>query len=107
NHFSDVQPVITRESHLKRWEKGGKEFKDKYNTLYGVQPSDHSYKGYDAARYFGNLLAKYGDNYRDCIIKDEPEGLFSIYAFDYDQGWGFVNQAVSFKSYQGASFQLN
>lgn len=107
NHFSDFQPVITTESHLKGWARSVKEFKDQYYTLYGVQPSDHSYKGYDAARYFGNLLAKYGDNYRDYITKEKFEGLFSTYAFDYNQGWGFVNQAVSFKSYQGASFQLN
>ncbi|MBD1421485.1 hypothetical protein H8B21_07890 [Sphingobacterium chuzhouense] len=105
--FGDFRPVITSESHLKSWTRGTKEFKDKYYSLYSVNPSDYSYKGYDAARYFGNLLAKYGDNYSEHITKEKFEGLFSTYAFDYNEAWGFVNNTVSFKSYQGSSFQLN
>src|SRR5690606_10662751 len=54
--FGDFQPVITTESHMKTWARGAKEFKDQYYSLYGVNPSDYSYKGYDAAKYFGNLL---------------------------------------------------
>src|SRR5690606_40717404 len=83
-----------------------KEFKDQYYSLYGVNPSDYSYKEYDAAKYFGNLLAKYGDDYPEYITKEKFEGLFSTYSFDYNESWGFVNNAVSFKSYQGSSFQL-
>lgn len=104
--FGDFQPVITTESHMKTWARGAKEFKDQYYSLYGVNPSDYSYKGYDAAKYFGNLLAKYGDDYPEYITKEKFEGLFSTYSFDYNESWGFVNQAVSFKSYQGSSFQL-
>ncbi|PRD56434.1 hypothetical protein C5749_04070 [Sphingobacterium gobiense] len=105
--FGDFRPIITAESHLKTWTREAKEFKENYYSLYGVSPSDHSYKGYDAARYFGNLLAKYGDNYPEHITKEKFEGLFSAYMFDYNESWGFVNKAVSFKSYQGSSFQLN
>ncbi|NGM63700.1 hypothetical protein G5B43_00285 [Sphingobacterium sp. SGR-19] len=105
--FVDFRPVITSESHLKSWTRETKEFKDKYYSLYNVNPSDYSYKGYDAARYFGNLLAKYGDNYSEHITKEKFEGLFSTYAFNYNEAWGFINNAVSFKSYQGSSFQLN
>lgn len=104
--FGDFQPVITTESHMKTWARGAKEFKDQYYSLYGVNPSDYSYKGYDAAKYFGNLLAKYGDDYPEYITKEKFEGLFSTYSFDYNESWGFVNNAVSFKSYQGSSFQL-
>ncbi|HLT86404.1 MAG TPA: hypothetical protein VKZ57_02370 [Sphingobacterium sp.] len=105
--FGDFRPVITSESHLKTGARGMNEFKDKYYALYSVNPSEYSYKGYDAARYFGNLLAKYGDNYSEHITKEKFEGLFSTYSFDYNEAWGFVNNAVSFKSYQGSSFQLN
>lgn len=105
--FGDFRPVITSESHLKAWGRGTKEFNDTYYSLYGVNPSDHSYKGYDAARYFGSLLAKYGDTYPEHITKEKFEGLFSTYQFDYNEAWGFVNSAVTFKSYQGTSFQLN
>lgn len=104
--FGDFRPVITSENHLKTWARGTNEFKEKYYALYSVNPSDYSYKGYDAARYFGDLLAKYGENYPEHITKEKFEGLFSTYSFDYNEAWGFVNNAVSFKSYQGSSFQL-
>lgn len=105
--FGDFRPVITTESHLIASGRGAKAFQDNYYSLYGVTPSDHSYKGYDAARYFGNLLAKYGDTYAEHITKEKFKGLFSTYAFDYNNTWGYVNNAVSFKSYQGSSFQLD
>src|SRR5690606_4979558 len=105
--FGEFRPVITTKSHLKTAARCMNDFKDKYYALYSVNPSEYSYKGYDAARYFGNLLAKYGDNYSEHITKEKFEGLFSTYSFDYNEAWGFVNNAVSFKSYQGSSFQLN
>ena len=105
--FASFNPVITTESHLKSWTGEVKKFRDSYYTLYGVHPSDHSYKGYDAARYFGTLLAKYGENYRDHLTKERFNGLFSAYEFSYNQASGFVNSALSFKTYRGSSFQLN
>ena len=105
--FSDFRPVITSESHLQTATRTAKEFRDKYYDLYSIQPSDYSYKGYDAARYFGGLLAKYGDDYPEHIVKESFDGLFSAYSFDFNDEWGFVNRAVSFKTYKGSSFQLN
>src|SRR5690606_33298024 len=101
--FGDFRPVITSESHLKTGARGMNEFKDKYYALYSVNPSEYSYKGYDAARYFGNLLAKYGDNYSEHITKEKFEGIFGNYSFGYFEACGFVNNAVSCKSYQGSS----
>ena len=103
--FANFQPVITAESHLAANTKVARDFIDSYASLYGIAPSDHAYKGYDAARYFGNLLAKYGDSYKDHITETTFEGLFSNYQFDYHDGWGFLNNAISFKRYKGTSFQ--
>jgi len=107
DRFGDFKPVITSESHLKVSGREVKKFTEDYYSQYGVQPSDYSYKGYDAAQYFGSLLAKYGEDYSEYITKEKFEGLFSTYQFDYNDAWGFVNRAVTFKRYQGSSFQLN
>lgn len=105
--FDEFSPVITTESHLITSGRRAKEFSGNYYSLYGVNPSDYSYKGYDAARYFGNLLAKYGENYSEHITKEKFDGLFSTYEFDYNRAWGYVNNAVTFKTYRGSSFQLD
>ncbi|TDS13018.1 ABC transporter substrate-binding protein [Sphingobacterium paludis] len=106
-NFSNYNPTISSESHLKGWTSGVKTFKDLYYSLYGVNPSDYSYKGYDAAKYFGGLLAKYGSKYREYVTKDSFDGLYSTYQFEHSESSGFINNAVSFKSYRGSSFQLN
>ncbi|KGE12770.1 ABC transporter substrate-binding protein [Sphingobacterium deserti] len=106
-NFSNYNPIISTESHLKGWTSAVKTFKDLYYSLYGVNPSDYSYKGYDAAKYFGGLLAKYGSNYREHLTTDSFDGLFSTYQFDHSETSGFVNNAVSFKVYRDSSFQLN
>lgn len=106
-HFGDLQPTITVESHLETAAKSISAFKDQYYSLYNVSPSGYSYKGYDAARYFGTLIAKYGDAYPEHIAKEKFNGLFSTYEFDYNEAWGFANHAVSFKRYKGASFELD
>ncbi|MFD2966180.1 ABC transporter substrate-binding protein [Sphingobacterium bambusae] len=106
-NFANYNPVISAESHLKSWTTGVKQFKDSYYTLYGVNPSDYSYKGYDAAKFFGGLLAKYGVKYPEHITKESFDGLFSGYQFEQSEGAGFVNHAVTHKLYRGSSFQLN
>ncbi|WP_437919757.1 ABC transporter substrate-binding protein [Sphingobacterium sp. LRF_L2] len=107
DNFSNYNPVITSESHLKTWTTTVKQFKDAYYTLYGVNPSDYSYKGYDAARYFGGLLSKYGNSYAKHILTENFDGIFSSYSFDQDPNSGYVNKNVSYKIYKGTSFQLN
>ncbi|WDF70625.1 hypothetical protein PQ465_09670 [Sphingobacterium oryzagri] len=106
-NFSNYNPVISVESHLKGWTTNVKQFKDLYYNLYGVNPSDYSYKGYDAAKYFGGLLAKYGTKYASHITKENFDGLFSAYAFEHNDAWGYVNNAVTYKLYRGSAFQLN
>lgn len=105
-NFSTYSPTISSESHYKNWTQSVRKFKEGYYSKYGVYPSDHSYKGYDAARYFGGLLAKYGAEYASHLTSEEYNGLFSSYKFNNNEAWGFVNNAVSVKIYKNTSFQL-
>jgi len=103
--FSDYSPVISSESHLNPENPKVVEFRELYYSLYGVAPSDRSYKGYDAARYFGHLLAKHGERYAENIVNELFNGIFSSYNFERSDAHGYVNQAVSYKVYRGTSFQ--
>jgi len=103
--FPDYSPVISAESHLNPEDPKVKEFKESYYWIYGVPPSNHSYKGYDAARYFGHLLAKHGNKHAENITNERFKGLFSSYKFEHSSTYGYVNQAVSYKVYKGSSFQ--
>jgi len=103
--FPDYSPVISSESHLDPENPKAKAFRELYYSLYGVAPSDRSYKGYDAARYFGHLLAKHGDRYAENIENELFNGIFSSYNFERNDAYGYVNQAVSYKVYRGTSFQ--
>ncbi|MEJ5053802.1 ABC transporter substrate-binding protein [Sphingobacterium sp. MYb382] len=106
-NFEHFRPTISSENHIKSWTVAVKNFKDSYYTAYGVNPSDHSYKGYDVARYFGSLLNKYGPEYAKHLSKETFDGLFSSYQFEKNNNAGYINNAVSFKEYKGTSFQLN
>lgn len=106
DNFSAFEPVITSEGHLKAWSANVRDFDKAYLQRYTVQPSDFSYKGYDAAKYFGRLLDKHGYNYVDQLTKESYEGIFNSYDFEHNDQWGYTNKGVSFKVYKGTSFQL-
>lgn len=105
--FSSFDPTITSESHLKTWSTAAKAFNDIYRKRFGVSASDFAYKGYDAARYFGQLVDKHNEDYADHITKQRFEGLFSTYDFEFNDHWGYTNKGVAYKIYKGSSFQLN
>lgn len=105
--FADLKPRISSESVLKEWTAPAKKFKEAYNMKYGVQPSDHSFRGYDCALYFGSLLAKYDKaQLKENLDKEEYEGLYSRYKFSHNNTWGYVNEAVAIRIYRNGSFQL-
>ena len=109
NHtnFYSLRPIITTESNLKSWTAATRNFRDAYKAKFGIYPSDQSYKGYDVAVYFGSLINKYGaDNLKSNLTKEPYTGIFNTYKFDYNEKWGFTNEAVSYKEYLHGSFQL-
>lgn len=102
-----LNTTITTESNLKPWTSEVKQFKENYYESFGVNPSDASYKGYDTAIYFGKLLEKFGAaNLKDKLTKEHYSGIYNSYKFKHNPVWGYMNEAVFFKVYQGNSFQL-
>lgn len=104
-NFSRMNPTITSESRLKEWGSALQSFQREYKAAFEISPSDFSYKGYDAGRYFVKLLDKYGTDYTDKLTEEEYEGLFSNYRFRFNPEWGYVNEGVMVKIYRNGSFQ--
>ena len=105
-NFANYNPTISTESILKKRSTAVRSFDELYKSSYGINPSDHSYKGYDAARYFGKLIEKHGRNYADHVVDEQFEGIFSAYKFSKNNAYGYVNEAVSFLEFKNGSFQL-
>src|SRR5690606_23603717 len=65
DNFYRMNPTITAESHLKVWSADVQSFQKNYRATFKIDPSDYAYKGYDAGKYFANLLNKYGPEYAE------------------------------------------
>ena len=105
--FGSLNPIISTESNLKTWTTAVKNLNTSYFTKYGVNPSDQSYKGYDAATYFGGLLYKYGpEKIKEGLMKESFSGIYNTYQFKHNEVWGYANEFVSFKEYRNGGFQL-
>jgi len=105
DNFYRMDPTITSESHLKVWSTDVQSFQKNYKTMFKVDPSEYAYKGYDAGKYFANLLNKYGPEYAEKVVEEKYSGIFSDYQFNYNPTWGYVNQAVKIRTYRNGSFQ--
>lgn len=96
--------TVTTSSLVDESAERTRKFDYNYKTKFQVIPSDFSYKGYDAAMYFGGLLTKYGEDYTQHLVKESYSGISSDFSFDYFPEWGYVNRGVRFMVYRNNSF---
>lgn len=80
-------------------------FDRQYQQAFGIAPTEFAYKGYDAARYFGRLLAQYGPGYRKHLERESGQGLHNAFSFSYNPEWGYVNRAVTILQYGHGQFR--
>ena len=104
--LSAFKTCITTSYHIDKRASNVRKFDQQYQQEFGVTPTEFAYKGYDAAYYFGRLLAKYGDAYKEYIVKEEYDGLHNTFRFEYNPAWGYVNNYISLLQYKGSDFQL-
>lgn len=81
-------------------------FDQQYRGEFGIAPTEFAYKGYDAAYYFGDLLVKYGADYRQHLEDTTYKGLHNTFAWEYSPAWGYVNKAISILQYGNGGFRL-
>lgn len=71
-----------------------KNFLMKYRALFGTEPTQFAFQGYDVARYFFGLYSKYGEYWNLMIEKSDSNMLQSCFAYRPVPGGGFTNTGI-------------
>lgn len=104
--LSNFNTRITSSYFIDHRSSAVRKFDQTYQQEFGIEPTEFAYKGYDAACYFGSLLAKYGMDYKAYITKETYDGLHNTFQFEYNPAWGYVNSHISILQYSNGSFRL-
>ncbi|WP_411971559.1 ABC transporter substrate-binding protein [Sphingobacterium sp. Lzh-3] len=97
--------TITSSNLVNESDSDTRKFIGNYKSAYKVDPSEFSYKGYDAALYFGRLIHKYGVDYVSRMTQDKFSGLNSDYKFEFYPKWGYANRALGIMVYHNKKFE--
>lgn len=72
-----------------------REFLLEYRALYGTEPTQFSFQGYDIAKYFISSCAKDGNNWLEVLSSKDGESLLqNEFLFAEEDGGGFSNQGI-------------
>ena len=71
-----------------------KAFLKKFRALYNTEPTQFAFQGYDIARYFMELCAKYGENWKEHLCDSSKEMLQSTFNFIKHGSGGYTNNGV-------------
>lgn len=99
-----LTPYVTTSYYIDQGDSQVREFDRTYRQEFGVAPTEFAYKGFDAARYFGGLLEKYGTGYKAHIVDESYKGLHNTFRFEHNPAWGYVNNAISILQYRNGRF---
>ncbi|UIR57237.1 ABC transporter substrate-binding protein [Sphingobacterium sp. SRCM116780] len=103
-NMDSYELTVTTSSLVDEYAEKTRRFDNNYKAKFTVSPSDFSYKGYDAAIYFGNLLSKYGSDIAQYLVKETYTGINNEFSFDYFPNWGYINRGVRFMVYHNNRF---
>jgi len=98
--LQNLQTILSSSYHIDYKSKPVVEFIKAYRGKYEFEPSEYAFKGFDVGFYFGKLMAKYGANYTDFIIKEDYKGLHNDFHFGYDAEYGYYNQHLTMLQYK-------
>lgn len=99
------QTTVTSSYYIDKNSARVQQFDTQYRKDFGIGPTEFAYKGFDAAYYFGGLLAKYGEQYRQHITDEAYNGLHNIFEFEYNPKWGYVNHHIWMMQYREGGFR--
>ncbi|RYF22796.1 MAG: amino acid ABC transporter substrate-binding protein [Flavobacteriales bacterium] len=104
--LQDLRTILTTSYHIDYKNGSVINFIKRYRKEFSYEPSEYSFKGFDIGFYFGKLLAKHGESYRDFITKEKYRGLHNSFEFDYDPQTGYYNTALKLLQYKNMSLNL-
>ena len=71
-----------------------KDFLLKYRALYGAEPSQFAFQGYDITKYFLSKCAEFGPAWKDMLDNSKEEMLQSTFSFRKQGTGGYTNTGV-------------
>ena len=71
-----------------------KDFLLKYRALYNTEPSQFAFQGYDVAKYFLGLSARYGESWKEHLTETPEKMLQSSFNFVKHASGGYINNGV-------------
>jgi LysM repeat protein/ABC-type branched-subunit amino acid transport system substrate-binding protein len=69
-------------------------FIGKYRAMFGTEPSQFAFQGYDLATYFAEIIAEYQENWTSHLEEVKAEMLQSTISFWSNGTGGYVNQGT-------------
>lgn len=69
-------------------------FLGKYRAMFGTEPSQFAFQGYDLAKYFAEIIAKYPHDWMSHLEEHKAEMLQSSISFWSNGTGGYVNQGT-------------
>lgn len=71
-----------------------KDFLLKYRAIFGTEPTQFSFQGYDIASYFIDLCSRYGNNWDKMLEDYEKDMLQSTFRYIKAADGGYVNHGI-------------
>ena len=100
DQLQNLQTVLSSSYYIDYKSKPVVDFIKAYRHKYEYEPTEYAFKGFDVGFYFGKLMAKYGANYADFLVKEKYKGLHNNFVFGYDAEYGFYNEHLMVLQYK-------
>jgi ABC-type branched-subunit amino acid transport system substrate-binding protein len=98
------QTSITSSYTLSGNQSETRQFLQQYQQKFKIPASEYAVKGYDAGRYFGRLMEKYGADFAAHLVKEPFQGIHNTFIWEQHSRWGFVNQSAPVVMYRNGAF---
>ncbi|MBP3943964.1 amino acid ABC transporter substrate-binding protein [Sphingobacteriaceae bacterium WQ 2009] len=107
SHINNFKVTVSTSYTVDEESDLARKFTFAYRKKFTISPTEYAFKGYDAGRYFAQLIAEYGADYTKHVLKRDFQGLHNSFHFQYNPQYGYVNKAVGFMTFENGSFKLN
>lgn len=100
SQLQDLNTIVSTSYRIDYKSSAVINFIKKYRAAFNFEPSEYSYKGFDIGFYFGKLLAKHGEKYRDYLTKEKYKGLHNDFDFGFNPQYGYYNKELMLLQYR-------
>jgi ABC-type branched-subunit amino acid transport system substrate-binding protein len=75
-------------------EENTRTFLARYRAMFGTEPTQFAFQGYDLTKYFAEIIAKYQENWVSYLKDTDGEMLQSSIMFKQTESGSYVNQGI-------------